>query len=413
MKEIIEKILPREGGLEGTPSVAYKGLIGFFGLLTIIGVGFGLHSIYIGHEHAFGVTRQIPWGLMLAAYVFYVVLSTGMIIVSSLGLVFGLKAFRPIAMRSLFLSFVCVHAGFMLIGFEMENPWNVPIWTMLSPNFTSNIYWMGNLYTPFIVFMVVEFILLRLNKDKLAGICGLIAVVFAVAAHANGGAVFGLLHARAFWYGPLMPVYFLTADVMAGCAAIIFFTWAAYKLNGWKMSDELTKSLQSVAKLGALFYCLMLLIIFFKFLGGITGQPHGKYEAVMALLTGAYAKNFWVGEILMGIVIPLTIILAVRAKNITAMALGSAVSMIGVLFMRYDLVVVGQIVPAFHAYNIVDLPHLLSYTPKLHEYMITLGGAGLIGAGFLIGEHLFRGHVLEDDTEQEGCCATETACCSD
>ena len=413
MKEILQKIIPQEGGLAGTDSPAYKALIGIFVLLTIIGVGFGLHSVHIGHEHAFGVTREIPWGLMLAAYLFYVVLATGLIIISSLGLVFGLETFKPIARRSLFLSFICMNAGFLLIGFEMENPWNVPIWTMLSPNPTSNIWWMGTLYNPFFLFMIVEFILLRLNKDKLAGIFGLLAVIFAVAAHGNGGAIFALLHAREFWYGPLMPIYFIIADVMAGCAAVLFFTWAAYKLNGWKMGAAMKKALEAVGKLGALLYCIMLFLIFFKFLNGFTGQPHGKYQAIMALLTGPYAKNFWIGEIAMGIIIPLVIILVTKAKNITAMALGSAVSIVGILFMRYDLVVVGQIVPAFHGYNVVDLPHLLPYSPSLHEYMITIGGAALIGAGFMIGELLFRGYVpTSDDKAEKSCCASETTCCS-
>ncbi|MCI5224307.1 MAG: hypothetical protein D3924_16970 [Candidatus Electrothrix sp. AR4] len=189
MKEILQKLIPQEGGLETSQSPAYKGLIGLFALLTVIGVAYGMHAAYIGHEHAYGNTREIPWGLMLAAYLFYVVLATGLILVSSLGLVFGLETFKPIARRALFLSFVCMNAGFILIGFEMENPWNVPIWTLLSPNPTSNIWWMGTLYNPFLVFMVIEFILLQLGKDKLAGIIGLLAVIFGVAAHGNGGGI--------------------------------------------------------------------------------------------------------------------------------------------------------------------------------------------------------------------------------
>ncbi|MCI5145790.1 MAG: polysulfide reductase [Candidatus Electrothrix sp. AR3] len=414
MKEFLQKIIPQEGGLAGTDSPAYKALIGIFILLTVIGIGFGLDSVWRGHEHTFGNTREIPWGLMLAAYLFYVVLATGLLLVSSLGLVFNIETFKPIARRALFVSFICMNAGFILIGFEMENPWNVPIWTMLSPNPTSNIWWMGTLYNPFLVFMIIQFILLRLGKDKLAGIVGLLAVIFAVAAHGNGGAIFALLHAREFWYGPLMPIYFILADVMAGCASVIFFTWAAYKLNGWKMDAGIKKALEAVGKLGALFYCIMLFLIFFKFLNGFTGQPHGKYEAIMALLTGPYAKNFWIGEIAMGIIIPLTIILAVKAKKITPMAIGSAISIVGILFMRYDLVVVGQIVPAYHAYNIVDLPHLLHYAPTLHEYMITIGGAAFIGAGFMVGELLFRGHMpaLDNEQTEKNCCGPKTACCS-
>jgi hypothetical protein len=31
--------------------------------------------------------------------------------------------------------------------------------------------------------------------------------------------------------------------MMSGCAAVIFFHWLGYKINGWKMSAELENSL--------------------------------------------------------------------------------------------------------------------------------------------------------------------------
>jgi len=95
MDGIIAKVLPREGGLEGTRSGAYNAVIGIFGLLTVVGVAFGVHAMFVGHEHAYGVSREVPWGLMLAAYVFFVVTSTGLCLVSLIGHVFGVESFKP------------------------------------------------------------------------------------------------------------------------------------------------------------------------------------------------------------------------------------------------------------------------------------------------------------------------------
>ena len=116
----------------------------------------------------------------------------------------------------------------------------------------------------------------------------------------------------------------------------------------------------------------------------------------MSFLTGPYATNFWVAEVAMGLVIPFLIILAVKAKNIPAMAIGSLSSIIGIFFMRYDLIVIGQVVPGFHEYNIVDMPHLMPYSPTLHEYMVTLAGFTFCAALFMVGERMFRGHLSED-----------------
>ena len=396
MDNIMAKVIPLEGGLEGTKNGAYNAVIGVFGLFTLIGIAYGVHAMFVGHEHAYGVTREVPWGLMLAAYVFFVVTSTGLCLVSSIGHVFGYEAFKPIAKRSVFLAIATIIAGFLVIAFEIENPWRMAIYNVISPNITSNIWWMGTLYGAYLFFMLIEFALLQMGKHKVAGMLGLLGVIAGVAAHSNLGAVFGLLSGREFWHGPYMPIYFITSATMSGCAAVIFFHWTAYKINGWKMSDELVHSLQSVAKLGALLYVIIMFFTTWKMITGISGHPPGKYEAMMALINGPWAKNFWFGEVGLGLVIPFVIILAVRAKNITAMALGSAASIVGIFYMRYDLVIVGQIVPGFHELNIVDLPHLFPYSPTLNEWMVTLGGFAFWGALFMLGERMFRGHLSED-----------------
>ena len=396
MEKILAAVLPQEGGLAGNESSVYDNAIKIFGLLTLIGVAFGVHAMFIGHEHAYGVTREVPWGLLLAAYVFFVVTSTGLCLVSSIGHVFGFKAFQPIAKRSVFLAIATIISGFLVIAFEIENPWRMAVYNIISPNLTSSIWWMGTLYGAYLFFMLGEFALLQANKHKIAGTLGLLGVIAGVAAHSNLGAVFGLLNGREFWHGPYMPIYFITSAMMSGCATVIFFHWLAYKINGWKMSSELENSLFAVGKLGALLYVVIMFFTTWKFITGVSGHPPGKYEAIMSLISGPYATNFWFGEVAMGLVIPFVIILAVKARNVTAMALGSASSIIGIFFMRYDLVIVGQVVPGFHGMNIVDMPHLFPYTPTLHEWVITLSGFTFCAVLFMLGERMFRGHLSED-----------------
>jgi Ni/Fe-hydrogenase subunit HybB-like protein len=396
MENILTRVLPQEGGLEGTSSGAYTTSMGVLGLLTLVGVAFGTHAFFIGHEHAYGVTREVPWGLMLGAYVFFVVTSTGLCLVSSIGHVFGFEAFKPIAKRSVFLAIASIVAGFLVIAFEIENPWRMAIYNVISPNLTSNIWWMGTLYGAYLFFMIIEFALLQMDKHKVAGTMGLLGVISGVAAHSNLGAVFGLLNGREFWHGPYMPIYFITSAMMSGCATVIFFHWLAYRANGWKMSQKLEESLFAVAKLGALLYMVIMFFTTWKLISGISGHPPGKYEAIMSLLTGPYAVNFWFGEIGLGLLIPFVLILAVRARNIPVVALGSAASIVGIFFMRYDLVVVGLIVPGFHELGSTGMPELLSYTPTLHEWMVTMSGFTFCALLFLLGERMFRGHLSED-----------------
>ncbi len=395
MSEVTSAVLPVEKAFPVAASRAYNAAIALFGLMSAVGIAFGIHSFIAGHEHVYGVTREVPWGLLISTYVFFVVTSTGLCLVSSIGHVFGFESFEPIAKRSVFLAIATIVSGFLVIGFEIENPWRMAIYNVISPNLTSNIWWMGTLYGAYLFFMLIEFALLQAGRHRQAAVLGLLGVISGVAAHSNLGAVFGLLSAREFWHGPYMPIYFIASAMMSGCAAILFFTWTAYRANGWKMSENLTKSLSATAKLGAMLMAVIMFFTSWKVISGIAGDPPGKFEAMKALLNGHYSLNFWGGEVLLGMVIPFVIILASRAKSVKPLFIAGALSMIGIFIMRYDLVVVGQIVPHFHNLGIVDLPHYFSYTPRLHEIMVTIGGLSFCAMIFLMGERLFKGHVSE------------------
>jgi len=396
MNNLLAGVLPQEGGLEASGSGKYTAAIGLLGLLTVIGVAAGIHSIYAGHEHTFGVSREVPWGVLIAAYVFFVVTSTGLCIVSSIGHVFGFKNFNPIAKRAVFMSIATIVAGFLVIAFEIENSWRMPVGNVIGANATSNIWWMGTLYGAYLFFMLIEFVMLQKNEHKMATGFGLAGLLTGIVAHSNLGAVFGLLNGREFWHGPYMPIYFITSAAMSGCIAIIFFTYLAYRVNNWRMSDDMKKSLGAVANVGALLLAIIVFFTSWKMITGVTGNPPGKYEAIMSLVNGPYALNFWGGEVLLGMVIPFVVIMLVRGRNMHALFFASLAGMVGIFFMRYDLVIVGQLIPHYHGMGLVDYPEFLSYSPSLHENLVVLGGIAFCLMLFLMGEKLFRGHLSED-----------------
>jgi len=396
MKNLFVSLVPQSGGMEPNDSKAINMTMIVLAILALIGIAFGVHSLIIGHEHTFGVTREVPWGLLIAVYVFFVVTSTGLCIVSSIGHVFGYDNFEPIAKRAVYLSIVTILAGFLVIAFEIENTWRMPVANVIGANLTSNIWWMGTLYGAYLLFMVVEFILLLKKNHKTAAAFGLAGLLSGVAAHSNLGAVFGLLNGREFWHGPYMPIYFIASAALSGSVTIIVCTYIGYKVNHWQMSESMKTSLRSVGKLAALTIAILLFFTIWKMITGITGHPPGKYLAMQTLLSGSYSINFWIGEILFGLVLPLVIILVFRSRNITALFIASLCAILGIMAMRYDLVIVGQLIPHYHDLPLVDYPKLFSYMPTLHEIMVALSGFALTGVFLLLGEKLFRGHVVEE-----------------
>ena len=66
-----------------------KTLSGLFGLLMIVGVGVGLAGFFVGHEHMFNNTREVPWGLLISTYAFFAITSTGLCLLAAISHVFG------------------------------------------------------------------------------------------------------------------------------------------------------------------------------------------------------------------------------------------------------------------------------------------------------------------------------------
>ncbi|MFN4131862.1 MAG: NrfD/PsrC family molybdoenzyme membrane anchor subunit, partial [Caldimicrobium sp.] len=283
--------------LSGTKSFYY--ILVVSALVVLVAAMFGVFAMHTGYRHVYGVTREIPWGILISGYVFFVVTSTGLCIVSSIGHVFGVKSLIPIAKRSVYLSVVTIISGFMVIFFDVENPFRMAIWNAFSPNFTSNIWWMGTLYGAYLVFMTLEFILLLLSQHRYAMIAGLLGLVSGVAAHSNLGAVFGMLHGREFWYGPYMPIYFIASAVASGCTAIIFFTYLGYKIRAEKFDRAMELSLEAVGKIWALTLAILMFFTTWKVITSFSGGE-GKLIATNEMLFGSYAVNFWFFEVFLG-----------------------------------------------------------------------------------------------------------------
>jgi Ni/Fe-hydrogenase subunit HybB-like protein len=380
------------GYLSGTKS--FYILLAVGAVLVYGGAMAGLDAMRIGYRHAYGVTREISWGILISTYVFFVVTSTGLCIISSIGHVFGVKDFMPIAKRAVFLSIVTIIAGFTVILFEIENPFRMALYNVISPGLTSNIWWMGTLYGAYMVFMIVEFIFLQMENHKLATYAGLAGLLSGIAAHSNLGAIFGMLHGREFWYGPFLPIYFIASAMMSGCATIIFFTWLGYKITSEKMDRPMVRSLEAISKLCILMISIVLFLVIWKIITGLVGGE-GKVETLRAMLIGPYAFNFWVLELMIGLLIPFGLFLTSKGKNLNTIFIASAMMMFGIFFMRYDLVVLGQAVPVFYELGVNEYKGILPYMPSFHEIAIVLLGMALTGTSFILGEKVFQGHKSE------------------
>jgi molybdopterin-containing oxidoreductase family membrane subunit len=374
-------------------SPTYKTVMGILATITLIGAAVGLHGFFVGYHHVYGVTKQIPWGLLISTYIFCVVTSTGLCIISSIGHVFGGEAFMPIAKRAVFMSIMFMLGGFTIIFFDIENPFRMAIWNVISPNFTSNMWWMGTLYGAYLVFMLIEYYFLLEQDHTLSRLMGFFGLVVGIAAHSNLGGIFGMLHGRHFWYGPYLPIYFIISAAMSGGCAILFFTCLGWKINPEIMNQRMERAIKSITQVTIF---LISTIIFFTIWKIITGMvSEGKHLIIMSFLTGDFAINFWVFEIFLGMILPLYLLFKSRGNNFNMILYATGLMMIGIFFMRYDIVIPGQMESVYHSLGVAEEANLLVYTPSFHEIMISIMGMCFIALVYFAGEKMLNGHQLE------------------
>lgn len=99
-------------------------------------------------------------------YIFFVVSSTGLCIISSIGHVFHIKSFEFIGKRAIFGAIITILSGFAVIMFEIGHPIRMVIYNTISPGFTSAIWGMGVLYSIYLGLIILEFIFLSRDDHK-------------------------------------------------------------------------------------------------------------------------------------------------------------------------------------------------------------------------------------------------------
>ena len=366
-----------------------------FGAMLFAGIAVGLAGFVIGHEHIYNITREVPWGLLISTYAFFAITSTGLCLLAAISHVFGGNRLAPLANRMVWISLITILSGFTVIGMEIQSPWRMAIYNVISPNITSNIWWMGTLYGAALGFMMLEFWLILTRRYGLALALGILGALAEVAANTCLGGVFSTLAARPFWYGAQLPVYFLACAFLSGAAAAILFTHYAYVIRRRQVEQPVFEGIQAAGKVLLLMIVLVAVGTFWRMASFYVGGATDGRIAADAFFNGPLSFNFWALEIGVGMAAPALLLVLTRMRSVAAMSAAALMSLVGMFVSRLNMVVGGQIVPQFLGFD--ELPTYLAYTPSVFEWIVVLAGIGFTGLAFLQGERYFGKRFTEHE----------------
>ncbi|OHD64718.1 MAG: hypothetical protein A2176_10470 [Spirochaetes bacterium RBG_13_51_14] len=340
-----------------------KLLIYISGTLILAGAAAALYTLIAGHG-SFAVDNTVPWGVLIAAYAFFVS-SVGCCFVGSLESVFRVESYKAVTTRALFLAILIVVVGMLIIFVELGMPFRIFIQYLISPNLKSPIWWMGFNYLVYLVFITLEYYAIENGKERLIKTAGVLAFIAALIAHSTVGSVFGLLQARPFWYGPYMPIDFILHAWILGFSIMLLIASIYKKFNvDKKLTDNMWKLL-------AVLLIVNFFFAFWKIITGVYASDPAKSAAALSIVAGPLSVLFWLFEIILGTILPVILFLNPRYHTRKWMFVASAMSILGMLFTKINGVYAGLIVPIEAIDRERPLYHELSFS--FTETIIVLG----------------------------------------
>jgi molybdopterin-containing oxidoreductase family membrane subunit len=212
----------------------------------------------------------------------------------------------------------------------------------------------------------------------LAPILAVVGLCLSMLHQSSLGATYGILKARPVWYRPGLAVLFIVSAMAAGPAMTVLASKVASRLSPRAIIDD--RRLDQVMRFIGWVLVGYLYLRFWDALAMSYTYEPARSEGLNLLTSGPLSFNFWVGEIVLGIVIPMIILLNSRLRRQPRLQILALVLVVGGLVAyRWDVNLVGQLVVS--GMTPQELAPLYTYyMPSLIEFV---AGAGVVAFGLL------------------------------
>ena len=343
-----------------------------------------------------GMRNFDSWGLYITSFMFFVGLSAGGLIISSVPRAFGLKGFGGISKVAVWTSICCTVLAIGFVVIDLGQP--LRLWELFAySNLGSPLMWdIVVLATYLILSIVYLWATVRVENGKgserALRVISVIALVTAVLVHSVTAWIFGLQQAHEFWHTALLAPWFVSSALVCGVALVLIVIIGLRRAGYMELAQE---NVVKMVKLLGAFVCVDLYFFACDLLTSAFPGGSGA-EVVDMLVTGPLAPFFWV-EII-GCALAAIIAFVPRLRTNPLIVVGALLAIIGIFCKRVQLLVGGFQMPNIDyagpmtQYSVVDWSSGMAgayqgmvYWPTPLEFGIVLGVVGLGALLLLLG----------------------------
>ena len=340
------------------------------------------------------LTDLVPWGLWITIDLSAIAMSAGAFLLCAAVYLLDLKRYQPIARTATFIGLIGYSMAVLTLLLDIGRPdrfWH----PMVFWNPHSVLWEITMCVTLYLTVLALESAPILGSaawfEDRWPRVAATLqrihhyAPYLAIAGlglsllhQSSLGAAYGVLKARPIWYRPDLSVLFIVSAMAGGPALTVLASMLAGRLSTRVyINDALLEKVS-----GFIGWVLMayLYLRFWDMLSMTYTYSPGRTEGLRLLTQGPLSFNFWVGEIILGILVPMVVLLRPSLRRVPVLRMIALLMIIGgVAAYRWDTNLAGQLIVLTYLPQEI-VARYTDYVPSLIE---TLAGAGVIAYGFL------------------------------
>ena len=318
-----------------------KGLNAAIGVSAVIMVaGIVLWGVQLsGGMVQTGMRNLSSWGLYITSFMFFVGLSAGGLIISSVPKAFGIAGFGGISKVAVMSSIACTVAAIGMVVVDLGQP--ARLWELFAySNLGSPLMWdIVVLGTYLILSCVYLWAQVRADAGKVSHtalrVISIVALVTAVLVHSVTAWIFGLQQGREMWHTALLAPWFVSSALVCG-TALVMVVAIALRRAGYLSLDQ-----AYLVKLAKLLGAFVVVDLYFFGCDLLTEAfPGGSGAEVVAMLTaGPLVPYFWTEVV--GCALCAVICFTPALRTNALLVAGSLLAILGIFCKRVQLLVGG------------------------------------------------------------------------
>ncbi|MBB3171499.1 molybdopterin-containing oxidoreductase family membrane subunit [Parvibacter caecicola] len=380
------------------PAKVGKGaMAGIVASAVVAAIGIALWFVQMsGGMVQTGMRNLDSWGLYITMFMFFVGLSAGGLIISSVPKAFGIKGFGGISKVAVMTSIAATVGAIGFVVVDMGQP--LRVWELfVYSNLGSPLMWdIIVLMVYLILSCVYLWAQIAAEKGKVSHtalrVISVVALVCAVLVHSVTAWIFGLQQSHEMWHTALLAPWFVSSALVCG-AGLVICAAVALRAAGYLQWDQ--ADLVKLAKLLAVFLLVDLYFFGCDLLTEAFPAASGA-EIVAMLVSGPLAPFFW-GEIILSVLA--VIICVVPQLRTSPLLVAAGLFAIAAIFCKRVQLLVGGFQVANIDWPAVLTPYTVTdwqgnmatayqgmvYWPTPLELGIALGVVGLSFLIFFLG----------------------------